>query len=263
MTAHYRWTDKVDADTGAHGRARRIPASSATAISAVQRDWARAAAHPRLTAGQGAHRVGAVRPGPYRQHYKRALDVFLVVLSLPVVLPLILLLALCNMATGNMPFYTQPRLGRDGQVFRMWKLRTMVADADSKLAEVLARDPALQMEWDHKQKLRNDPRITAVGRYLRMTSLDELPQLWNVLRGDMSLVGPRPMLPEQRALYPGDAYFRLRPGLTCTWQVSERNDSCFAERARYDAEYEADVSLAHDIGLILATFAVVTRGTGH
>ena len=225
-----------------------------------------AAARPavRPAPAQGFARPAAATrsDGPYRARFKRALDIVLVVLSLPVTLPLIGLLALANLLTGTAPFFSQPRLGRDGRVFRMWKLRSMVPDADRKLAEVLAQDPARRMEWEHTQKLRDDPRITWLGRYLRISSMDELPQLWNVLRGDMSLVGPRPMLPEQRALYPGDAYFRLRPGLTGSWQVSERNDTCFASRARFDEAYDADVSLRNDLRLILATFAAVARGTG-
>jgi len=257
MTAHYRWPENSlkALEKQANVRVVDFGAPRVAGLSARADN----AGSLRGNSGQG---LRVQRAGAYRMGFKRGLDIALVVLSLPMTLPMIAIFALCNVLTGNSPFYSQPRLGRDGRVFRMWKLRTMVADADRKLAEVLARDDALRMEWEHTQKLRNDPRITAVGRYLRMTSMDELPQLWNVLRGDMSLVGPRPMLPEQRALYSGDAYFRLRPGLTGTWQVSERNGTCFSARARYDAMYEADVSLANDLRLILATFSAVVRGTG-
>lgn len=259
MTAHYRWPD--DRETILRAQASVSQGRGPVSIAGVTRGLSSQAAFRHRTMALDA-KASAGRGGPYRRVFKRVLDIALVVASLPVALPMILLFALGNILTGNAPFYTQPRLGRDGKVFRMWKLRTMVADADRKLADVLSRDAALWMEWETTQKLRNDPRITPLGRYLRMTSMDELPQLLNVLKGDMSLVGPRPMLPAQRALYPGDAYFNLRPGLTGTWQVSERNGSCFAARARYDAEYDADVTFAGDVRLIAATFSAVMRGTG-
>ncbi len=144
----------------------------------------------------------------------------------------------------------------------MWKLRSMVADADSLLEAHLAANPAARAEWDRSQKLRSDPRITVLGRIIRKTSLDELPQLWNVLRADMSLVGPRPMLPEQRILYPGTAYYALRPGITGFWQISVRNESSFAQRAKFDAAYLRQMSLKTDILVMLRTVRVVLCGTG-
>ena len=114
----------------------------------------------------------------------------------------------------------------------------MVPDAEARLLHLIERDPIAREEWVSQQKLRNDPRVTRLGRVLRAASLDELPQLWNVLIGDMSLVGPRPMMPEQAALYPGTAFHRLRPGVTGKWPVSVRNDSTFAERAHYDDAYD-------------------------
>jgi lipopolysaccharide/colanic/teichoic acid biosynthesis glycosyltransferase len=163
---------------------------------------------------------------------------------------------------GHSPFYRQERLGMGGRIFSMWKLRSMVPDADARLAAYLAGDEAARREWDAYQKLTEDPRITPLGKLLRKTSLDELPQLWNVLKGDMSLVGPRPMMPQQRALYPGYAYFTMRPGVTGLWQVSDRNASTFAQRAEFDADYERKLSLATDMSVLLATVAVVLRGTG-
>ena len=150
-----------------------------------------------------------------------------------------------------------------GRSFTLWKLRSMVPDADTRLREHLSADPAARAEWDRTQKLMDDPRITRMGRFIRKCSIDELPQLWNVLRGDMSLVGPRPMMPEQASLYPGISYFALRPGITGTWQVSARNASSFAERARFDSDYYRSVSLGTDLGILLATVRVVVRGTGH
>ncbi len=209
-----------------------------------------------------AERRAAPPPGLYRRAGKRALDLGLVLLAAPFVLLVMPLLALFVMRDGSLPFYHQDRIGHGGRRYRIWKLRTMVPDADARLAQLLATDPHALAEWKHCQKLRNDPRVTRTGQFLRATSLDELPQLWNVLRGEMSLVGPRPMLPEQQALYPGQAYYTLRPGITGPWQVSERNRSSFAERARFDDDYEHALSFATDLRLLIATLRVVLRRTG-
>lgn len=198
----------------------------------------------------------------YREHFKRGLDILLVLLVAPIVLPLVALLAVLVALDGGSPFYSQDRLGLNGRRFRMWKLRSMITGADAALEAHLAANPAARAEWDRDQKLAHDPRITRLGKLIRRTSLDELPQLWNVLTGDMSLVGPRPMLPEQRALYPGQAYFRLRPGLTGAWQVSDRNATTFAARAEFDLTYDRALSLLTDLTIILATFSVVLRATG-
>ncbi|WP_096869765.1 sugar transferase [Phaeobacter piscinae] len=207
---------------------------------------------------------GAGSPSGYASFGKRCLDIFLVLLTLPISLPLILMAALALWFEGGNPFYTQDRLGQRGRVFSILKLRTMVRDAEQLLERHLASDPAMRREWDETQKLKEDPRITPVGRFLRTTSLDELPQLWNVLIGEMSLVGPRPMMPDQLPLY-GDAtaYFELKPGITGLWQVSVRNESGFAVRARADADYHGDLCLRTDVDLIWRTVGVVLRGTGY
>lgn len=199
----------------------------------------------------------------YRDILKRALDVAIVLLvALPVLLVLMVLSVLIA-RDGASPFYFQERVGRNGQTFRMWKLRSMVPNADRMLDDYLSRNPAARLEWDLTQKLKVDPRITAIGRIIRKSSLDELPQLFNVLRGDMSIVGPRPMLPEQRAIYPGLAYYALRPGITGFWQTSVRNESNFAERAKFDTAYFRDLSLGTDIKVIFKTVRVVVHGTGY
>jgi lipopolysaccharide/colanic/teichoic acid biosynthesis glycosyltransferase len=206
--------------------------------------------------------VRAKRPGVYDRVVKRALDIALVLLAAPVALLIVALFCPLIMLDGKSPFYTQPRVGRHGRRFRMWKLRSMVADADARLGAYLDANPERRREWDENQKLRDDPRITPVGRIIRKTSIDELPQLWNVLRGDMSLVGPRPMMPDQQAIYPGTAYYALRPGITGFWQTSVRNESSFADRARFDASYLRDLSFATDFGVLLRTVRVVVCGTG-
>ncbi len=167
------------------------------------------------------------RPGLYRNHFKRLLDLLLVVLALPVVLPLIGVLALVLGVQGGRPFYCSDRVGRGGRTFRKVKLRTMVVGADDILEDYLEANPAARQEWNDKQKLLSDPRVTRFGRFLRRSSLDELPQVWNVLAGDMSLVGPRPMMPCQRPMYPGVAYYGLRPGMTL-W-ASAGNDRDLAD----------------------------------
>ena len=198
----------------------------------------------------------------YHRRGKRLLDVAFVLAGLPVILLVIVAAALAIALDGGRPFFAQDRLGQGGRVFRLWKLRTMVPDAREALERHFAENPQARLEWETYQKLRHDPRITHVGGFLRRTSLDELPQLWNVLRGDMSLVGPRPMLPEQYALYPGKAYLELRPGLTGPWQISERHGGAFAGRGRYDDAYARDLSLAADAKILLVTLRVVAQARG-
>lgn len=215
---------------------------------------------PSISVGQGWVRV---RKEPlYRRVLKRWMDLALVIMVAPFVVPVVLTLALVLKVTGHAPFFCQDRVGKDGRIFKLWKLRTMVPDADARLRAYLQSDDAARQEWDAFQKLSRDPRITEFGQFLRKSSLDELPQLWNVLIGDMSLVGPRPMMVDQQELYPGNAYYALRPGLTGTWQISERNQSTFAQRAEFDADYERNLTFFKDLKILLATVGVVLRATG-
>lgn len=204
------------------------------------------------------------KTGLYRNWVKRALDVAVILLFAPIIVPLMLLLvALVAVTSGGAPIYRQTRVGQYGETFTMWKLRSMIPDADAALARHLSANPAARAEWTTTQKLKNDPRVTPIGRFLRQSSLDELPQLWNVLKGEMSLVGPRPMLPEQQILYPGAAYYRMLPGITGLWQISARNESAFAERAFFDSRYDAKLSFTTDLKTLLATMRVIARATGH
>lgn len=205
----------------------------------------------------------ARRAGAYRNGGKRALESLLVLLALPIILPLIACLALVVSLDGGRAFYTQTRIGRNGRTFRMWKLRSMVPGADALLQDCLARDPGARAEWDATQKLKDDPRITRVGRFLRKSSIDELPQLWNVLNGSMSLVGPRPMMVEQQSFYFGQGYYNLRPGITGLWQISDRNESDFVDRVKFDDVYDRRVSLKTDVSILMRTVGVVLRGTGY
>lgn len=198
----------------------------------------------------------------YGSVLKRVFDVLFVLAVMPVVFPVILIVAFLVALDGGNPFFIQQRVGKDGHIFSMIKLRSMVINAESKLLEHLAANPEAKREWEDKQKLSNDPRITLVGRIIRKTSIDELPQFLNVLKGDMSVVGPRPMMPSQRDMYPGQAYYALKPGITGFWQIGDRHATSFADRARYDAEYYREMSLITDISVVLKTVRVVLRGTG-
>ena len=208
---------------------------------------------------------GSVQPaGWYRATGKRIVDIAFVLMTLPMSLPIILICAIALWLEGGQPFYRQERLGKGGKRFSILKLRTMSRDADQVLESYLARDPAMRAEWDTTQKLKNDPRITRVGAFLRSSSMDELPQLWNVLKGDMSVVGPRPMMPEQLRLYPNPRpYFSLRPGITGEWQVSDRNENSFAHRSTVDARYNVKVSFWNDMKILVQTAGVVLRRTGY
>ncbi|MEL6642567.1 MAG: sugar transferase [Pseudomonadota bacterium] len=204
-----------------------------------------------------------VRAGFYGRFGKRLFDVALILIALPIIVPVVGIIALLILMTGQAPFFRQKRVGRDGREFTIWKFRTMVDDADARLEEYLEANPVAYAEWHNHQKLKNDPRVTAIGRVLRKTSVDELPQLWNVFRGEMSIVGPRPMMPDQRRLYPGTVYYALLPGITGPWQVSERNESEFKARAKYDTQYGQRVSLLTDIQLMAQTVGTVFKATGY
>jgi len=216
--------------------------------------------------------VPVLKPGPalpglnrrYAHLGKRAFDIVLASVALFLAAPvLVLLSALLWIESGN-PFYAQERLGINGKRFRMWKLRTMVQDAEAQLADCLSDNPALRAEWDHAQKLKIDPRVTPIGRLLRKTSMDELPQVFNVLMGDMSLVGPRPMLPDQMPLYRyPQAYLGVRPGITGLWQVTARNEESFDLRAILDLRYAQRLSFGLDLKIIASTFGVIWRATGY
>ncbi|RWR26053.1 sugar transferase [Sinirhodobacter populi] len=196
---------------------------------------------------------------------KRVIDLLLCVVMVPLLLPVLLVLWLLVRRDGGPGLFIQPRVGRNGKVFQCFKFRTMVVNAEKVLEDMCAKDPAVAEEWLKYQKLSNDPRISKVGKVLRATSLDELPQIFNVLMGDMSLVGPRPFLPSQKALYDeagGNAYYRLRPGITGAWQVFGRSATTFKARVEFDEAYDRKLSFVSDMGLILRTVTVVFCRTG-
>jgi Undecaprenyl-phosphate galactose phosphotransferase WbaP len=161
-------------------------------------------------------------------------------------------------------FYSAPRIGKKGRSFRIYKFRTMRIDADEKLEELLESDPGLRKEWNEKQKLENDPRITLIGKFLRKTSLDELPQFINIFRGEMSLIGPRPIVESEISNYADkfDIAFRVKPGITGFWQVSGRSCTDYDTRVRLDTYYSLNWSLWLDIWILLRTFAAVIKMRG-
>lgn len=222
--------------------------------------------HPSQNPQVQSHATRRRTSGIYARVGKRALDLFLAILMLPVLLPVMAVIWLMIRSDGNAALFIQPRVGKNGRVFRCYKFRTMVPDAEKVLADMCARDPKIAAEWNTFQKLSNDPRITRIGNLLRKTSLDELPQLLNVFKGDMSLVGPRPFLPSQKGIYDeagGRAYYRVRPGVTGLWQVFSRHDTTFGSRVRFDEAYGANLSLLGDLSLIFRTAMVVLTRTGN
>jgi lipopolysaccharide/colanic/teichoic acid biosynthesis glycosyltransferase len=198
--------------------------------------------------------------GP-RMAWKRPLDIALVLIGLPAFLPFFFVIALLIKLTSPGPvFFVQTRIGRHGERFGMIKFRSMYRDAEARRAALLADSDRAGLCF----KSRNDPRITPVGRILRRLSLDELPQLVNVLKGDMSLVGPRPALPEEVAEYPARAMGRLAtlPGITGLWQVSGRADIGFDDMVELDLAYVRDASLATDLAILRRTVGAVVSGRG-
>ena len=195
----------------------------------------------------------------------RALDLLGSIVLGIVFLPLMFFIALAIFIADPGPvFFKQRRIGRNGKVFGCYKFRTMAIDAEARLAEVLARDPLARAEWDRDHKLRNDPRIVGIGCFLRKSSLDELPQLWNVLKGDMSLVGPRPIVePEAHRYGKYLAYYcSVRPGLTGLWQISGRNDVSYRRRVAFDVVYARKGKVADNVRILLMTVPSVLASKG-
>ena len=195
-----------------------------------------------------------------RQRWKRVVETLLTVLLVLLLAPLLLWIAAAVLLTSGRPFwYSQSRVGRGGKHFECYKFRTMVRDADAVLVDLLAEDEALRNEFANGFKLKNDPRVTKLGRILRKTSLDELPQLLNVLRGDMALVGPRPMVDSEIPLYGPhfDTVTSVRPGLTGLWQVSGRNHVSYTQRVEMDVIYVSRHSMLTDTVILLKTLKQV------
>ncbi len=202
---------------------------------------------------------------PGSRMLKRTLDVTLILMSAPLTLFLGLCVAIAvRLESKGSVLYGHTRIGLGGREFRAWKFRSMVTNGDTVLEKHLSSNPTAREEWDATQKLRTDPRVTRVGKFLRRSSLDELPQLWNVLRGEMSLIGPRPIVQAEVSRYEGafGLYCRVLPGLGGIWQVSGRSETTYAERIRLDTYYARNWSVWLDVYLIARTLSSVILQKG-
>lgn len=202
---------------------------------------------------------------PWPKLLKSLLDKALVLLVGLACLPLIVLISLLVFIDSPGPvFYRQTRIGRGGKPFKVVKFRSMVMNADQALEQYFERYPQLRIDWEKDQKLKSDPRITRIGRFLRQTSLDEMPQLWNVLRGEMSMVGPRPIVQAEVIRYSDKfgLYLQVLPGITGLWQVSGRNNVTYDERVNFDTYYVRNWSVWLDIYILIRTVKVVLAGDG-
>ncbi len=211
--------------------------------------------------------VQVARPenaAPIRDPRKRVMDVMIAAAMLFFAMPVMLAIVALVRRDGGAALFGHNRIGENGRIFRCLKFRSMVTNADEVLKELLERDEAAREEWASTQKLRHDPRITRLGRFLRATSLDELPQLLNVLRGDMSLVGPRPIVQAEVERYGENItyYYATRPGLTGLWQVSGRSNTSYARRVALDSAYVRHWTFGKDVLILLKTIPAVLRHDG-
>ncbi|AKM04760.1 sugar transferase [Burkholderia pyrrocinia] len=213
---------------------------------------------------RGQRELGHRTVGRIKQMVKRSFDLVGALVLLVVLAPALLGIAWTVRRDGGRAIFGHERVGRNGRPFKCLKFRSMVTNADAVLKALLERDPEARAEWDREFKLKNDVRITPIGRFLRKTSLDELPQLVNVLKGDMSLVGPRPIVEAELERYGADVryYLMAKPGMTGLWQVSGRNDTDYSTRVSLDVSYVREWSLRRDIGILFRTINVVLRGSG-
>ena len=196
---------------------------------------------------------------------KRAFDISVALLAAIFVAPVLFTIAfLIRLQDGQPAIFAHTRYGLNGRAFKCYKLRSMVPDADKRLQELLERDPAARREWEATQKLTHDPRVTPIGKFIRASSIDELPQLMNVIRGDMSLVGPRPITMAERAKYGENFahYCSVRPGITGLWQISGRSNVSYPERVRMDVTYAQTRTFWGDIWIILKTVPAVAFSVG-
>ncbi len=239
----------ANAAAGAHGAPRQAGLFGAGAIGDLV---------------QAAPVLRDVLRTPYRLFGKRILDAGCAAILLALLAPLLVLLAALVALDGGSPVFAHRRVGLGGRTFGCLKFRSMVHGAEEELQRILAEDPVLAAQWSRDHKLDPDPRITRFGAFLRKSSLDELPQLWNVLRGEMSLIGPRPVTPAEMVKYGVFArdYESVRPGLSGLWQVSGRNDLTYKERVELDVRYVHSLTLFGDVRIVFGTFISLIQCTG-
>lgn len=197
---------------------------------------------------------------------KRLLDLLVGIVGIILLIPITIVVAVVNFFEKDEGplFFTQERIGKDGKLFKMYKFRTMIVGADKELERILREDKEAQKEYKKNKKLKNDPRVTKIGKFLRKTSLDEFPQFINVLKGDMSLVGPRPYLPREQEDMGYYYYYiiKCKPGITGLWQVSGRSEVSFDERLELDLEYYENTNVIQDVGLVAKTVVKTIKREG-
>lgn len=240
-----------------------VQAESAMAFDHVS--MALRAFEPPQWKGAPAHPVDLLSPSTSSYTgTKRIVDVAGAIVLTAIFSPLILAIIVLMRRNGGSIIYKHRRIGQDGRAFECLKFRTMIPNADQVLRELLERDANIKAEWVRDHKLRCDPRVTTLGKFLRRTSLDELPQLWNVIRGEMSLVGPRPVVREELLRYGRNvrAYLSAKPGITGLWQVKGRNDTDYRRRVVLDTYYVRNQNLRLDLYILLKTTQVVLGGSG-
>lgn len=250
-----RWTQREPQELGIGPAPVRIRTQFPKLIPFPGPDTQRPASHE-------AERI--VRAWSLAATGKRAFDILGSLLLGLVFSPLMITIVLLLRREGRPIIYRHRRVGRDGKTFECLKFRSMVPDADRVLRDLLERQPELLAEWLRDHKLRHDPRVTTLGRFLRRTSLDELPQIWNVIRGEMSLVGPRPIVREELVRYGRSVpvYLSAKPGITGLWQVTGRNDTDYRRRVALDVYYVRKRNLLLDLYILLKTTGVVLGGGG-
>ncbi|MGD1934336.1 MAG: sugar transferase [Candidatus Phaeomarinobacter sp.] len=231
----------------------------------------RAPAYAELTAAtpaalRPARRTHAIdqETSTLREVTIRALDILGAIAGLILAAPIMLIVSILIMRDGGSALFSQIRVGQQGRGFHCFKLRSMASDAEARLHALLENNPQAAAEWAENRKLKDDPRITKLGHFIRKTSIDELPQLWNVLKGDMSLVGPRPIVPDELAMYGKDAagYLSVRPGLTGLWQVSGRSDCDYETRVALDIEWTETRTVASYLEIVFKTVPAVLAKDG-
>ena len=216
--------------------------------------------------GAGVRRsaLGYFQPSASYTVVKRFVDIWGTLALALLFSPIVLLVTLCLLRDGGPIIFKQTRIGKNGKAFKVFKFRTMVLNADQVLRKSILADPVLRGEWLRERKLKNDPRVTSIGKFLRRTSLDELPQLLNIMLGDMSLVGPRPIIREELRKYRRGAryYLAVKPGLTGLWQISGRNDMEYKRRVAMDRRYVCRASIQLDLVILSKTVLVVLGRRG-
>lgn len=197
---------------------------------------------------------------------KRTFDILFSLCAIVLTAPLLLAVAISVLLSSSGPaIYGHRRIGRGGKAFRCYKFRTMYSDADKRLEQLLSCSPALREEWDKNHKLKDDPRVTPLGKFLRKTSLDEFPQFWNVLKGDLSIVGPRPVVQQELVKFYGEhakKVLSVRPGLTGPWQISGRSNVSYAARVKMDVDYVQARNFWLDVKIVLKTIPALLSSRG-